>query len=127
MQFGQPKPESNSYPFSWDLVINDITHGIEPNIPFADIYLEIIELTSKIILLKELQEGNTNITIGDTFPIIAKIAKARDEFGESKYNTRLQPFNGRDAISDCVEEVLDLLVYFRTKMAEIEYSRKGEK
>lgn len=127
MQFGQPKPEANSYPFSWDLVINDITNGIDPKIPFSDIYLEIIELASKIILLKELQEGNTDITIADTFPIIAKISKARDEFGESKYNTRLQPFNGRDAISDCVEEVLDLLVYFRTKMAEIEYSREGEK
>lgn len=125
MEFGQPKPEVNRHPAVWDLVISDITSGIEPDTPLTDIYLEVIELASKLILLRELEKGNTDISISDTFPIIAKLAKERDDFGFAKYNTRLQPFNGRDAMSDCIEEVLDLLVYFRQKMFEIQYSREN--
>jgi len=124
MQFGQPTPRRSDYPASWDLVISDLREGIDPKTPLGDIYMEIIELTSKIILLKELEKGNTDITIEGTFPIIHALAEQRDKFGLEKYNTRLQPFNGRDAIADCVEEVLDLLVYFRTKMFEISYNRK---
>jgi hypothetical protein len=43
---------------------------------------------------------------------------ARDVFGESKYGTRLQPFNGRDALVDAYQEALDLVVYLRTAIYE---------
>lgn len=42
----------------------------------------------------------------------------RDEYGQEKYNTRLQPFNGRDALIDAYQEALDLIVYLRQLIYE---------
>lgn len=42
----------------------------------------------------------------------------RDAFGMAKYGTRLQPFNGRDALVDAYQEALDLVVYLRTAIYE---------
>ena len=42
----------------------------------------------------------------------------RDRFGLQKYNTRLQPFNGRDPLVDAYQEVLDLAVYLRQSIFE---------
>lgn len=42
----------------------------------------------------------------------------RDAFGAAKYGTRLQPFNGRDALVDAYQEALDLVVYLRTAIYE---------
>lgn len=42
----------------------------------------------------------------------------RDQFGLDKYGTRLQPFNGRDALVDAYQEALDLVVYLRTAIYE---------
>lgn len=46
----------------------------------------------------------------------------RDNFGKAKYNTRLQPHNGRDALADAYQEALDLCVYLRQAI----YERDGE-
>jgi hypothetical protein len=43
---------------------------------------------------------------------------ARDAFGRAKYGTPLQPFNGRDALTDAYQEALDLAVYL--KQVELE-------
>ena len=48
----------------------------------------------------------------------------RDQFGRSKYDTPLQPFNGRDAIKDAYQEALDLAVYL--KQAQMEHHLKDE-
>ena len=48
--------------------------------------------------------------------------KARDEVGRSRYGTPLQPHNGRDALRDVYEELLDAAVYIRQVM----YERDGE-
>ena len=37
----------------------------------------------------------------------------RDLIGRNKYNTRLQPHNGRDFLVDAYQEALDLSVYLR--------------
>jgi len=42
----------------------------------------------------------------------------RKEFGLHKYNSLLQPFNGRSFLLDAYEEVLDLAVYLRGKIEE---------
>lgn len=42
----------------------------------------------------------------------------RKEFGLRKYNSLLQPFNGRSFTRDAYEEVLDLAVYLRGKLEE---------
>ena len=51
--------------------------------------------------------------------------KERDEIGKQKYDTRLQPFNGRDPLVDAYQEALDLVVYLR--QAIYERDNQGEK
>ena len=46
----------------------------------------------------------------------------RDKFGQKKYKTRLQAFNGRDTLLDIYEELLDAIVYIRTLL----YERDGK-
>lgn len=43
---------------------------------------------------------------------------ARDRLGESRYGTRLRPHNGRDALRDLYEELLDAAAYIRQVMYE---------
>ena len=43
---------------------------------------------------------------------------ARKEMGIKKYGTPLQPFNGRKALKDAYEEVLDLALYLRQVLYE---------
>jgi len=46
--------------------------------------------------------------------------KERDEIGKQKYDTRLQPFNGRDPLIDLYQELLDAVVYLRQAIYERE-------
>jgi len=46
----------------------------------------------------------------------------RDEEGRRKYGVPLQPNNGRDALIDAYQEVLDLTVYLRQAI----YERDGK-
>lgn len=48
---------------------------------------------------------------------------ARNEFGKTKYGTPLQANNGRNALKDAYEEVLDLAVYLKQKLLEEEHVR----
>lgn len=50
--------------------------------------------------------------------LVMEDMKERDEIGFKKYNTRLQPHNGRDALVDAYQEALDLAVYLRQKIYE---------
>lgn len=42
----------------------------------------------------------------------------RKEFGLRKYNSLLQPFNGRSFLQDIYEELMDATVYVRGKLEE---------
>jgi hypothetical protein len=44
--------------------------------------------------------------------------EARKQFGLKKYGTILQANNGRNALKDAYEEVLDLAVYLRQRLYE---------
>ena len=46
----------------------------------------------------------------------------RDHIGRERYKTPLQPYNGRDALSDAYQEALDLAVYLRQAI----YERDGK-
>lgn len=46
----------------------------------------------------------------------------RDRVGTVNYKTRLQPFNGRDALVDAYQEAQDLCAYLR----QVLYERDGE-
>ena len=44
--------------------------------------------------------------------------RERNDTGYRRYGTRLQAFNGRDALVDAYQEALDLVVYLRQAIAE---------
>lgn len=50
--------------------------------------------------------------------LVLEDIRRRDEYGTKKYNTRLQPHNGRDYLRDAYDEALDLVVYLRGCMYE---------
>lgn len=58
----------------------------------------------------------------EVWPIVIEDMQQRHEFGKRKYGVGLQPHNGRDALKDAYEEVLDLAVYLRTTI----YERDGK-
>jgi hypothetical protein len=60
-----------------------------------------------------------NPTLGKPiWDLVIEDMKARDSLGRSRYGTPLQAFNGRDALQDAYEEVLDLAVYLRQAIEE---------
>jgi len=50
--------------------------------------------------------------------LVKKDIADRDQVGVERYGTRLQPFNGRDALIDAYQEALDLVVYLRQALYE---------
>lgn len=48
-------------------------------------------------------------------PFVGNLAiefiRERMALGESRYGVKLQPHNGRDALTDAIEEAADLLLY----------------
>ena len=54
--------------------------------------------------------------------LVIQDMRDRDRFGLEKYSTRLQPFNGRDALIDAYQEALDLVVYLRTAIYERDFN-----
>lgn len=58
---------------------------------------------------------NSNPAIWD---LVIEDMKERNQIGTVKYETPLQPFNGRDALVDAYQEALDLAVYLRQAIWE---------
>lgn len=50
--------------------------------------------------------------------LVMEDLRQRDALGQSKYGTRLQPHNGRNALRDAYEEALDLAIYLRQCLEE---------
>jgi hypothetical protein len=62
---------------------------------------------------KPVHNGNTPI-----WELVINDMKARDEMGTKKYGSPPQGFNGRNALVDAYQEVLDLAVYLRQRIYE---------
>lgn len=60
---------------------------------------------------------NTNPAI---WPLVIADMQAKHEAGTRKYGTPLTGFNGRSALRDAYQEVLDLAAYLRQKIWEEE-------
>lgn len=52
--------------------------------------------------------------------LVKKDIEERDEIGFKKYGTRLQPFNGRKSLVDAYQDALDLVVYLRQAIFEMD-------
>lgn len=75
----------------------------------------------------ETQSGQPMPTHNDhpaIWDIVVRDIRARDAYGMKKYRTRLQPFNGRDALRDAYEEALDCVVYLAQALYEREHGGK---
>ena len=68
-----------------------------------------------------------DLVLGDVAGMVPHVAmtalradmQARDQLGEERYRTRLQPHNGRDSLLDAYHEALDLCVYLRVVLFEL--------
>ena len=54
----------------------------------------------------------------DLWPLVIKDMEDRDKLGKAKYGVALRPHNGRNALIDAYQEVLDLSVYLRQEIEE---------
>lgn len=54
----------------------------------------------------------------DIADLVMTDIQARVAAGLEKYGTKLQSFNGRDALMDAYQEAIDLVMYLRQAMAE---------
>ena len=86
----QPPPVVNENPAVWDLVLNDLAHSTCEH---------------------PGQKMSMDLLIEDI--------KKRDQVGLQRYGTRLQAFNGRNALQDAYEEMLDAVVYLRQTLQEM--------
>ena len=50
--------------------------------------------------------------------LVMEDMRERDQVGRARYGTPLQPHNGRDALVDAYQEVLDTAVYLRQAIFE---------
>lgn len=65
----------------------------------------------------ELVIKDAEVFMKNSEPLIRDM-RERDAIGEARYGTRLQAFNGRDALVDAYQESLDLCVYLRQYLEE---------
>lgn len=77
---------------------------------------------------REGREGDTQpMPVGNDLPVMHHLVQqdleARLQVGIKRYGQPLQPHNGRDALRDAYEEVLDLAVYLRQAIYESENPR----
>lgn len=61
------------------------------------------------------KEGKTAIT-----PLVIRDLLDRQDFGFEKYGTVLKSYNGRNALFDAYQEALDLCLYLRQLIVELE-------
>lgn len=61
----------------------------------------------------------------DVWPMVVKDMQDRDHLGKVKYGIPLRVHNGRDALVDAYQEVLDLSVYLRQEIEERELLRSA--
>jgi hypothetical protein len=64
------------------------------------------------------QPDPTKNDLPAVWELVIQDMQERDTMGNERYGTRLQPFNGRDALVDAYQEALDLAVYMRQAIYE---------
>lgn len=124
--FGQPKPTPNDQPPLWPMVIKGWQSSIDQL--KAKIDESVLAgnggheaLLATVYLANMIQVASVARLMGRTLEQVAEDMLARHDFGTKKYGTSLQPHNGRDALKDAYDELLDGSVYLRQKLFELGY------
>jgi hypothetical protein len=71
------------------------------------------------IVIKKIEDQPA--PTGDGTPVwdlVIRDMRERDDLGRSRYGTPLRTWNGRDALVDAYQEILDLAVYVRQEIEE---------
>ena len=79
------------------------------------------EYNAKVSNLSKKEPEPTKNTLPAVWDLVIRDINDRDAFGQKKYNTRLQPFNGRNVLVDLYQELLDAVVYVRQLIYEQEH------
>jgi hypothetical protein len=114
-----PASERADLPAVWDLAIDDVERGLS-EIPAPD----------------DREQGDPAYVYGALLGMVRGVAlhlgtdlvadmRQRDATGRARYGTPLQPFNGRDALVDAYQELLDATVYLRQSLYEAEQKTSG--
>lgn len=64
------------------------------------------------------EQNMPELSSGDVWLLVMKDMEDRRQMGCKKYGTPLQPFNGRDALVDVYQELLDACVYIRQEIEQ---------
>ncbi|AOE44553.1 hypothetical protein SEA_JUMBO_43 [Gordonia phage Jumbo] len=112
----QPRPEPNDGPSAHDLVIQDL-HSGRMILGASDDSLEILyfKLASIYSQICRVLDRNPETEMLN-----------RKNFGLAKYGTPLQPNNGRNQLSDALDETADALVYVRMEIEERNQERNND-
>lgn len=62
----------------------------------------------------------TDLVVYSGGDLLAEDVAERERVGIQRYGTPLQPHNGRDMIRDAYDEALDLVIYLRGALLELE-------
>jgi hypothetical protein len=60
-----------------------------------------------------------------SWDLVVEDMQERNRIGTERYGTPLQPFNGRDSLTDAYQEALDEVVYLRTAIEERRRAREA--
>lgn len=109
----QPAPaaERPGLPAVWDLVQADLANQGRLDVPTDNPDRAYAEVMALVLLVGKLAGS------GD---VLADM-RERDATGRARYGVPLQPHNGRDALVDAYQELLDAAVYLRQHI----YERSG--
>jgi hypothetical protein len=102
-----PVPERPDLPAVWDLVLADL-----PSLPTLDGFRHDGPACYRLLLrMAQLLAAHLGTNL-------AADMRERDATGRARYGTPLQPFNGRQALVDAYQELLDAAVYLRQHIYE---------
>jgi hypothetical protein len=110
----QPLPEPNNLPSAHDLVARDLRLQL-----LADGLQKEVSVELQLIYIESMISFARLCTRLGRSP--RDVIAARKTFGQEKYGTPLQPFNGRDQLEDALDEKADDLVYLRMAIYEEEH------
>lgn len=122
----QPRPTPNAHPPLWPMVMRGWDNSLK------ELGEKIVErllaeggshesLLYTTYLANMIQVASLATIMGKPLEQVKLDMQARHDFGTKKYGTSLQPHNGRDALKDAYDELLDGQVYLRQKLFEMGY------
>ena len=98
-----------------------IQPDVVPSVLYS--YDDSLKDSSEEIAIRNLPSPIPMVDATDVAELVKKDIELRVQHGEEEYGQRLHPFNGRDALIDAYQEVLDLAMYLRQAIYEAQHDK----